>query len=45
MNCDAKSRGSSYTDVAQMLVPTHVSTCHSLGVLVAPLVQKVSRNT
>lgn len=28
-----------------MLVPTHVSTCHSLGVLVAPLVQKVSRNT
>ncbi len=45
MNCDAKSKGSGYTDVTHMLVPTHVSSCHTLGVLVAPLVQKISRNT
>jgi hypothetical protein len=29
MNCDAKSRGSSYTHVTHMLVPTHVSSCQS----------------
>jgi len=29
MNCDTKSKGSSYTDVTHMLVPTHVSSCQS----------------